>query len=175
MLQVAIIPGDHNGDLFSFLTPLLNELRILEDGGLKIICKDGSFNFKVHLLLASGDIIGVQELMHHKGHNSEYGCRQCRIQTIREISPAGKGYGHYYTGTINMSTARRDEELKDGAEVLNQHFFYIPYHYIRCIHSTHFLIDLPLGFWYCQKERICNVEVLSWIPGDITLGKISDV
>ena len=68
--------------------------------------------------------------MHHKGHNSEYDCRQCRIQTIREISPAGKGYGRYYTETINMSTARRDEELKDGAEVLNQYFFifavYIP-------------------------------------------------
>ncbi|KAG2216487.1 hypothetical protein INT45_001813 [Circinella minor] len=111
---VAIIPGDHNGDLFSFLTPLLNELCILEDGGLKVICEDGLFNFKVHLLLASGDIIGVQELIHHKGHNSDYGCRQCHIKTVREIGPAGKGYGRYYTGTNNMSTARKDDEFKNG-------------------------------------------------------------
>ncbi|KAG2223481.1 hypothetical protein INT45_001229, partial [Circinella minor] len=124
MLQVAIIPGDHNGDLFSFLTPLLNKLRILEDGGLKVICEDGLFNFKVHLLLASGDIIGVQELIHHKGHNSDYGCRQCHIKTVREIGPAGKGYGRYYTWTNNMSTARKDDEFKNGDKSFHGYSFF---------------------------------------------------
>ncbi|KAG2214170.1 hypothetical protein INT45_008584 [Circinella minor] len=96
----------------AFLRPLINELRVLEDAGMIVDCAGGPINVKVHCLLASGDIIGVQELIHHSGCMSSYGCRQCRIATVREISPAGRGYGRYYTGTIEMSTPRTDEEFK---------------------------------------------------------------
>ena len=117
MMQVAIIPADHTGNIYSFLRPLLNELRILENGGMKVNCADGTFDAKVHLLLASGDIIGVQELIHHSGCNSLYGCRQCRIKTVALTSPKGKGKGHYFTGAIAMSPPRTDDEFKEGNKV----------------------------------------------------------
>ncbi|KAI9243657.1 hypothetical protein BDA99DRAFT_448935 [Phascolomyces articulosus] len=113
MIQVAIIPADHTGNIYSFLRPLINELRVLEDGGMRVNCGNSSIHVKVHCLLASGDIIGVQELIHHKGCMSLYGCQQCRIQSVREISPAGRGYGRYYTGTIRMSAARTDDEFRE--------------------------------------------------------------
>lgn len=116
-MQVAIIPADHTGNIYSFLRPLMNELRVLEDAGMIVDCADGPINVKVHCLLASGDIIGVQELIHHSGCMSLYGCRQCRITTVREISPAGRGYGRYYTGTSEMSTPRTDDEFKGDNNV----------------------------------------------------------
>ena len=74
MLQVSIIPADHTGNLYSFLKPLMNELFILKNVGMEVKFPNGSVKVKVHLLLASGDIVGVQELIHHSGHNSTYGC-----------------------------------------------------------------------------------------------------
>ncbi|KAG2209615.1 hypothetical protein INT45_009870, partial [Circinella minor] len=114
MMQVAIIPADHTGNIYSFLTPLLRELFVLEDAGMNVYCEGGPIHVKVHLLLALGDLIGCQEIAHHTGNNSEYGCRQCRIKTTSEISPAGKGHGRYYPGTIAMSTPRSYDEFIQG-------------------------------------------------------------
>lgn len=116
MIQVAIIPADHTGNLFSFLMPLVNELRTLEDGGMTVYCSNGSFHVNVHLIIGSGDIIGVAELANHSGHGSRFGCRQCRIETIREISPKGAGHGHYYHGgpRTGMPAERTDDEFKIG-------------------------------------------------------------
>ena len=116
-MQVAIIPADHTGNIYSFLRLLLNELRILESAGMKVDCPDGTFDVKVHLLLASDDIIGVQELINHGGCNTLYGCRQCHIKTIPRKSPTGKGTGHYYKGTAAMSAPRTDDEFKEGNKV----------------------------------------------------------
>ncbi|KAI9247956.1 hypothetical protein BDA99DRAFT_591565 [Phascolomyces articulosus] len=112
MIQVAIIPTDHTSNIYSFLRPLINELRVLKDGGMRVNCGNSSIHVKVHCLLASGDIISVQELIHHKGCMSLYSCQQCRIQSVCEISPAGRGYSRYYTGTIRMSAARTDDEFR---------------------------------------------------------------
>ncbi|KAG2217107.1 hypothetical protein INT45_006673 [Circinella minor] len=117
MLQIAIIPGDHNGDLYTFLRPLLNELRTLEAAGIRVTCPDGIFSFNVHLMLTSGDIIGVQEICHYTGHTSQYGCRQCRIKTIPHVSPSGNGTGHYYSGSAAMSSPREINEFTDGNKV----------------------------------------------------------
>ncbi|KAG2216517.1 hypothetical protein INT45_002651 [Circinella minor] len=114
MMQVAIIPADHTGNIYSFLTPLLRELFVLENAGMNIYCEGGPIHVKVHLLLASGDLIGCQEIAHHTRNNSEYGCRQCRIKTTSEISPAGKGRGHYYPGMEAMSDLRTDNEFDFG-------------------------------------------------------------
>ncbi|KAG2226021.1 hypothetical protein INT45_002487 [Circinella minor] len=114
LLQVAIIPGDHTGNLYTFLKPLLNELRILEDAGMKVSCPSGVFTFHVYLMLTSGDIIGAQEICHHKGHNSTYGCRQCLIKTVPHTSPTGNGTGHYYTGKVAMPNPREIEEFSEG-------------------------------------------------------------
>ncbi|KAG2216785.1 hypothetical protein INT45_009672 [Circinella minor] len=118
MLQVSIIPADHTGNLYSFLKPLMNELFILENAGMEVRFPNGSVKVKVHLLLASGDIVGVQELIHHSGHNSSYGCRQCHIKSVSSISPTGRGNGRYYTGTVNMPQERSNDEFKFG----NQEF-----------------------------------------------------
>ena len=120
MLQVAIIPADHTGNLYSFLKPLLNKLRILQDAGMRVTCPSGIFEFNVHLMLTSGDIIGVQEICHHAGHSALYGCRQCRITTISKISPAGRGNGRYYPGDMDndaMPTPREIEEFTVGNKV----------------------------------------------------------
>ncbi|ORY90559.1 hypothetical protein BCR43DRAFT_509032 [Syncephalastrum racemosum] len=53
---------------------------------------------RAHLVLASGDIRGVADLINHVGHQSDYGCRICLIQTSDAISPQGKGRGRYYKG-----------------------------------------------------------------------------
>ncbi|KAG2225344.1 hypothetical protein INT45_005588 [Circinella minor] len=81
---------------------------------MNVYCEGGPIHVKVHLLLASGDLIGCQEIAHHTGNNSEYGCRQCRIKTTSEISPAGKGRGRYYPGTEAMSDPRTDNEFVRG-------------------------------------------------------------
>ncbi|KAG2209614.1 hypothetical protein INT45_013814, partial [Circinella minor] len=116
MIQVATLPADHTGNLYTYLKPLLNELRILQDTGMKVACDDGEFSLKVHLMLASGDIIGVQELIHHKGHSSDYGCRQCRILSTSLISSAGKGHARYYPGTVAMSSPRPEFGIKKKTE-----------------------------------------------------------
>ncbi|KAG2216592.1 hypothetical protein INT45_001980 [Circinella minor] len=116
MLQVSIIPADHTGNLYSFLKPLMNELFILENAGMEVKFPNGSVKVKVHLLLASGDIAGIQELIQHSGHNSTYGCRQCHIETVSSISPAGRGNGRYYTGTVDMPQEGSDDEFKNGNE-----------------------------------------------------------
>ncbi|KAG2215835.1 hypothetical protein INT45_002904 [Circinella minor] len=118
MLQVSIILADHTGNLYSFLNPLMNELFILENAGMEVRFPNGAVKVKVHLLLASGDIVGVQELIHHSGHNSSYGCRQCHIKSVSSISPTGRGNGRYYTGTVNMPQERSNDEFKYG----NQEF-----------------------------------------------------
>ncbi|KAI7847413.1 hypothetical protein BDC45DRAFT_575875 [Circinella umbellata] len=41
-------------------------------------------------------------------------CRQCRIKTTSEISPAGKGRDRYYPGTIAMSEPRTDDKFVRG-------------------------------------------------------------
>ncbi|KAG2214625.1 hypothetical protein INT45_003977 [Circinella minor] len=111
MIQVAILSADHTGNLYTYRKPLLNELRILQDAGMKVTCDDGEFSLKVHLMLASGDIISVQELIHHKGHSSDYGCRQCRILSTSLISPASKGRACYYPGIVAMSSPRPVEDF----------------------------------------------------------------
>ncbi|KAG2213007.1 hypothetical protein INT45_000059 [Circinella minor] len=83
-----------------------------EDAGINVYCEGGPIHVKVHLLLASGDLIGCQEIAHHTGNNSEYGCRQCHIKTTSEISPAGKGHGRYYPSIIAMSTPRANVTRK---------------------------------------------------------------
>lgn len=116
MLQVAIIPSDPK-DIYSFLTPLLNELKILETFGMTVHCADGTFRLKSHALLASRDVVGVQQLIHHTVHQSEYGCRQCRIKSVSALSPNGKGNGRYYQSNATLDSARTPEEFIHGNTV----------------------------------------------------------
>lgn len=117
MLQVAIIPAAPS-DIDSFLQPLLDKLRILQSYGVKATCENGStYSLKAHLLLMSGDIIGVQQLVKHTGHQSEHGCRRCHIKSVPAISPSVLGYGRYYRGSSSSDEERSSDEFKLGAPV----------------------------------------------------------
>lgn len=121
MIQVAVLPIKPK-DIYNFLERLLQELRTLESAGLKVKCPDGIFEMKVHLLLTSGDIVGVQELIHHTGHQSKYGCRICHIASISATGPAGKGKGRYYPGARELDEERPGDEFKYGAMVRRSRF-----------------------------------------------------
>ena len=100
MLEVAIIPGPSKPkDIHSFLEPLMSEIRRLSTEGMTLrIDGEDDIHLHAHLLLASGDVPGVADLIKHSGHNSQYGCRMCRIQSESLISPKGKGHGQYFAG-----------------------------------------------------------------------------
>lgn len=104
-------------DLFSFLSPLFEELKVLESAGITVECEDGRIDVKAHIILASGDIPAVAALIHHSGHSSLYGCRQCTIKSISSLSPTGKGSGRYYTGLQNLNEERTIENFRIGDPV----------------------------------------------------------
>ena len=100
-----------------FLEPLFIELRKLQSGGLQVNCSDRSFRLKVHLMLTSGDIIGVQELINHS-HRAKFGCRLCPIESVSELSPEGAGLGNYFTGNRDTLDQLRDKiQFENGAPV----------------------------------------------------------
>ena len=124
MLQVAIIPCKPT-DIFSFLSPLFNELKILEKEGISVECNDEKFFLKAFLVLASGDIPGVAELIHHTGHSSLHGCRQCLIKSVSAISPVGRGSGRYYRGSHILDEERKKEDFCVGDPVSVIFFKYL--------------------------------------------------
>ena len=101
MLQVTVIPGPAKPkDIHTFLSPLMNELKSLATAGMILkVDSEENITLHAHLLLASGDIPGVADLIYHSGHGSEYICRTCRIRADSLISPKGHGYGRYFPGT----------------------------------------------------------------------------
>lgn len=79
MLQPCIIPGPYQPkDLFSFLKPVLEELSILEDQGISVICPGGVSLFaRAHLLFVGGDIPAQTKVSRHASHMHKHGCRCC--------------------------------------------------------------------------------------------------
>ena len=75
MIQVAIIPtASRDGNLDSFLAPLVQEMKELETAGIDVLCDDGEeHHYKAHLIMATGDIPGCASLCHHNGHMSYFG------------------------------------------------------------------------------------------------------
>ena len=103
-------------DMDSFLEPLFIELPKLQTGGLKVHSASGTFELKVHLMLASGDLVGTQELAHHMMYRAKFGCRICPLETITRPSPDGPGRGNYFRGSRDMLEDFRDiQQFKDGA------------------------------------------------------------
>ena len=77
MIQVCILPVKPKS-MDNFLEPLFIELHKLKKAGLEVKCASGVFRLNVHLMLISGDIVVVQELIHHS-YRALYGCRLCPI------------------------------------------------------------------------------------------------
>ena len=133
LIQVAILPTGHAKDIYTYLSPLFQELQILQTSGaitratylqqvpdgVSESLVERKFKFTAHLLLVGGDIMALAEIAHHKGFQSLYGCRLCIIQSTPVVSPNGRGTGHYYLGNINMHSARPDSHFKNGNDVIN--------------------------------------------------------
>lgn len=94
MIQLAILPGPTKpADLDSFLSPVVDELRNLSINGL-IVKRAGSevCRARVHLVAATGDIVGVSDLIHHAGHNSHYPWRYCLGRSESPVNDSGGKY-----------------------------------------------------------------------------------
>ncbi|KAG2212940.1 hypothetical protein INT45_009797 [Circinella minor] len=70
-IAIPVKPATHCLD--NFLIPLFKELQALQNYGVLISCNDGDYHLKVHALFMTGDIVGVQELIHHKTFRSMNG------------------------------------------------------------------------------------------------------
>ena len=117
-MQVAIIPGPSKPkDLYSFLSPLIEELQCLSSRGMILkVNNEPDIHLFVHLLFATGDIPGVADLCHHSGHGSKTGCRTCRIMSTPLLSSKGAGTGQYFPGTNELEVERTVLEFQ-GKEV----------------------------------------------------------
>lgn len=96
MLQLAILPGNKKQvkkDIDSYLQPIFDELRDLEQHGMVVETSQGVYRAKIHLLLCSGDIPAVAAIGHFKSHNSRYGCRIC--ESVGE-APDNRSAGMYF-------------------------------------------------------------------------------
>ncbi|KAI7858186.1 hypothetical protein BDC45DRAFT_414060, partial [Circinella umbellata] len=125
MIQVAILPcNPKKAALHHLLSPLIKELKQLKSSGMHIIGSDDvELTVKAHLLIASGNIVGVTDLCNHSGHSSNFGCRICTIETTRLLSPKGKGYGRYFLGPNLLPKNRKIKDFKDGDP---EHGLYCP-------------------------------------------------
>ncbi|KAG1439428.1 hypothetical protein G6F56_012302 [Rhizopus delemar] len=81
VITFGLIPGPKKPkNLMSFLEPIYEEIRELGERGL-VVKKNGEeiYSGKVYLMANTGDIPGIADLMNHKGHCSEHGCRMCDV------------------------------------------------------------------------------------------------
>ncbi|KAG2223136.1 hypothetical protein INT45_005692 [Circinella minor] len=106
MIQVCVLLVKPKS-MDNFLEPLFIELRKLLTADLEVRCGAGVFRLNVHLMLTSGDIVAVQELIHHS-YRALYGCQICPIKTVKALSPEGVSNGNYFSGLCNNVHQFRD-------------------------------------------------------------------
>ncbi|GET00069.1 transposase domain-containing protein [Rhizophagus clarus] len=75
-------------DFNSFFYPLIQEMKMLQDG---ISCYDGNkkenFTLRAHILAWTGDLPALSKVLYLTGHNSYSGCRFCNLQgTLNETN-----------------------------------------------------------------------------------------
>ncbi|GBC22616.2 transposase domain-containing protein [Rhizophagus irregularis DAOM 181602=DAOM 197198] len=75
-------------DFNSFLYPLIQEMKLLQDG---ILCYDGNkkeyFTLRAHILAWTGDLPALSKILYLTGHNSYSGCRFCNLRgTLNEMN-----------------------------------------------------------------------------------------
>lgn len=107
MIPLAIIPGPKKPKyLMTFLKPIIDEINSLSVQGF-MVEKNGEIvhQSKVFLLGMTGDIPGIADLMNHRGHMSEHGCRLCHVAGVHA---EGSQHGVYFVDT-NKTMRSRDE------------------------------------------------------------------
>ncbi|PXF41853.1 hypothetical protein BWQ96_08432 [Gracilariopsis chorda] len=94
-MPLTFVPGPTEpSDLQSFLGPLIEELKELEnDGrGTEFLFYDGKRRrVRVHMLCFTGDLPAVKKVSGIKGHNAKFPCRYCVVSGVWSAS-----HRHYY-------------------------------------------------------------------------------
>ena len=77
-LQCAFAPGKHDSNYFdTFLTPLVDDICVLQDG-IEIFCADGKVRItKVFVLFITADWPGASKVLGYLGHRAKLFCRFC--------------------------------------------------------------------------------------------------
>ncbi|GET55729.1 transposase domain-containing protein [Rhizophagus irregularis DAOM 181602=DAOM 197198] len=88
MVTLIILRPKQPKDFNSFLYPLIQEMKSLQDG---ISCYDGNkeeqFTLRAHILAWTGDIPALSKVLCLTGHNSYSGCRFCNLRgTLNETN-----------------------------------------------------------------------------------------
>lgn len=166
MLQIFVSFGNKKPkNIFSYLAPTLKDLLTLQTKGMKVKTYDGQeFFCKAFVLAVVGDFPAMSELLAHKTHASEYGCRICLVKGIKT---AGR-QGFSFIGE-NQNIAIRQKKNFDVDEVSYRilkalafcklHFTYIkiqdtqgikrstPLKYLACFHDSSFCCLDELHLW----------------------------
>jgi hypothetical protein len=131
MIPLGIIPGGGSKtyDLISFLKPFIREINDLSNKGMRVK-KNGHviYTGKVFVLGITGDIPGIASLMNHQGHQSNYGCRMCKV---KGEAPPGVNRGKYFTRKSDMRT--KEELVSCDSLVSINNFSYIEFINLRVI------------------------------------------
>ena len=165
MIQVAVLPTSVKSDnIFSYLSPLIQELKDLEDNGITVSGTDGiTVHARAHLLLASGDIPGISALCNHGGHQCAYGCRVCRIRAERLQSPSvstnssRSGYAQYFPGSEYDDELRTKEDFMRTYNKDNQDLVSL----VIALERADVLIDKFVGLWTSWTNTFCIIEEFS--------------
>jgi hypothetical protein len=128
MLQICILPGPNTAKkdgFWSFLAPLIDEIKVLASRGMDVRCDDGvTRHSKVRLMVVTGDVVGVSTLACHAGHTSKSGCRICLVKGVTGESKRGmyfkpidpnlsipwRSHESFVTGDTQVKKKRREEE-----------------------------------------------------------------
>ncbi|SAM02736.1 hypothetical protein [Absidia glauca] len=93
MIQLLVIPGPDSAKgegFWSFMKPVLDDLRMLATTGISVECDNGQvIQSKAHMLMAIGDLPAVSSMAGHSGHNSYNGCHICPIRG--QVGPSRHG------------------------------------------------------------------------------------
>ena len=80
-------------NIYSYLAPTFEDLLALQEHGMKIKTQDGQNIFcKAFVLAIIGDFPTMSEMIAHKTHASEFGCRICKIQGTRRLVKRGYSF-----------------------------------------------------------------------------------
>jgi hypothetical protein len=96
IICIGAIPGPHSPkDINSFLQPLINELIKLAKGvkAVDIVCEE-VFSLCVHVIAAGGNIPAISKLLEFIGHNGQFPCWICMIQSVAGCT--SKNSSHLY-------------------------------------------------------------------------------
>ncbi|KAI9275913.1 hypothetical protein BDA99DRAFT_532859 [Phascolomyces articulosus] len=99
-------------DVNTTTTTRNNSQDMLQKYGVDMSCSDGTFlHFKVHAMFMTGDVVGVQELVHNKTFRSRFSCHMCYIEPESHESRQGLGMTKCFLGNQDGVYELRDKHL----------------------------------------------------------------